>query len=82
MSLNRYITLKQAKTQEGKSVKDIMKKIISFEKLSKKKQREENSKRRRDWGGLNPVTRKPPNQKAYNRRKAAKSANDEIKKEY
>lgn len=69
------------KIRERKDVNDIMKKIISFEKLSKKKQHEENIKRRRGWEGLNPVTRKSPNPKAYNRRKADKSANDEIKKE-
>lgn len=47
-----------------------MKKVIPFEKLSKKKQRQLNAQKRRDWGGLNPVTRRPENPKAYNRRKA------------
>lgn len=49
-----------------------MEKFISFEKLSKKKQREANAKRRGSWGALNPVTRKPANPKAYNRKKAHK----------
>ena len=49
-----------------------MEKQIPFQKLSKKKQREENRKHRNTWGPLNPVTRRPENPKAYNRRKAQK----------
>lgn len=48
-----------------------MEKFIPYEKLSKKKQREQNARRRGMWD-LNPVTRKPVNPKAYNRRKAHK----------
>ena len=44
--------------------------FIPLEKQSKRKQREYNTSRRKDWGGLNPVTRKPPNPKAYNRKKS------------
>ena len=47
-----------------------MEKFIPYEKLSKKKQRELDLKKRGSWGGLNPVTRKPRNPKAYDRRKA------------
>lgn len=47
-----------------------MKPFIPYEKLSKKKQQEINRKKRGSWGELNPVTRKPENPKAYNRRKA------------
>ena len=47
-----------------------MEKFIAYEKLSKKKQRELDSKKRKTWGALNPVTRKPENPRAYNRRKA------------
>ena len=47
-----------------------MEKFIPYEKLSKKKQRERNVQRRGSWNGLNPVTRKPANPKAYNRQKA------------
>ena len=36
MSLNRYITLKQAKTQEGKSVKDIMKRLFHLKNCLKR----------------------------------------------
>jgi len=47
-----------------------MEKFIPYEKLSKKKQRELNKAKRNTWGSMNPVTRKPENSKAYNRRKA------------
>ena len=53
-----------------------MEKFIPYEKLSKKAQRERDKAMRRDWGGLNPVTRKPANPKAYNRRKARKWSDD------
>ena len=53
-----------------------MEKQIPFQKLSKKKQREENLKHRNTWGPLNPVTRRPENPKAYNRRKAQKRMDD------
>ena len=49
-----------------------MEKFIAYEKLSKKKKRELDAKRRGSWGGVNPVTRKPANPKAYNRTKARK----------
>jgi len=55
-----------------------MEKFIFPEKLSKKKQREQNVKRRGSWYGLNPVTRKPENSKAYNRRKARKWSDDSM----
>lgn len=55
-----------------------MVKFIPFEKLSKKKQREQNAKWRGSWHGLNPVTRKPENPKAYNRRKARKWSDDSM----
>lgn len=46
-----------------------MEKFIPYEKLSKKKRRELDAARRGNWGGISPVTRKPQNSKAYNRRK-------------
>lgn len=55
-----------------------MEKFIPFEKLSKKKQRERNAALRGSWYGLNPVTRKPENSKAYNRRKARKWSGDSM----
>ena len=48
---------------------DPMEKFIPYEKLSKKKQRELNAARRGTWT-INPVTRKPANLKAYNRKTA------------
>ncbi len=53
-----------------------MEKIIPYEKLSKKKQRELDQLRRRTWGQLSPVTRKPENPRAYNRQKARKRTYD------
>ena len=46
-----------------------MTKYVPYEKLSKKKQRSLNAKRRETWS-ISPVTRKPANPKAYNRKKA------------
>ena len=46
-----------------------MEKFVPYEKLSKKKQRELNAIRRKDWNGITPVTRKPENPKAYNRKR-------------
>ncbi len=51
-----------------------MNKYVPFEKLSKKKQKELNAKRRGTWGNINPITRKPDNPKAYNRQKARRSS--------
>lgn len=53
-----------------------MEKFIPYEKLSKKKQKELNTKKRKTWNGLNPVTRKPQNPKAYNRQKARRWSDD------
>ena len=47
-----------------------MEKFIPYEKLSKKEKRKIDQAKRQTWGGLNPVTRKPENSKAYNRNKA------------
>ena len=54
-----------------------MEKFIPYEKLSKKKKRELDKKQRRTWGGLDPVTRKAPNPKAYNKKKARKVNRDD-----
>ena len=43
---------------------------IPLEKQSKRKQREYFASRRGSWGNVNPVTRKPPNPKAYSRKKS------------
>ena len=52
-----------------------MEKFIPYEKLSKKKQRELDADRRTVWT-ISPVTRKPANSKAYNRKKARKPFDD------
>ena len=46
-----------------------MEKFVPYEKLSKKEKRKLDQARRQTWGELNPVTRKPENSKAYNRRR-------------
>ncbi|MBR0353542.1 MAG: hypothetical protein IJH53_10110 [Oscillospiraceae bacterium] len=45
-----------------------MEKFIPYEKLSKKKKREQDSRRRSLWT-RSPVTRRPKKPKAYNRKK-------------
>ena len=47
-----------------------MEKFIPYKKLSKKEKRKIDQARRQTWGHLNPVTRKPENSKAYNRKKS------------
>ena len=41
--------------------------FIPYEKLSKKERRLIDQARRKSWGELNPVTRKPESSRAYNR---------------
>ena len=47
-----------------------MEKHIPYEKLSKKEKRKLDLAKRGTWGAVNPVTRKPQNSSAYNRRAA------------
>lgn len=49
-----------------------MEKFIPYEKMSKKKKKEINQKKRSTWNGLNPITRKSKNLKIYNRKKVLK----------
>ena len=46
-----------------------MEKFIPYEKLSKKEKRKIDQARRQTWGELNPVTRKPANSRAYDRKR-------------
>ena len=46
-----------------------MEKFVAYEKMSKKKQRQLNAEKRGSWQGVNPVTRKSDNPKAYNRKR-------------
>lgn len=46
-----------------------MEKFVSYDKMSKKEQKKLNAEKRRDWNGLNPVTRVvPDNKRAYKRK--------------
>jgi hypothetical protein len=46
-----------------------MEKFVPFDKMSKKGQKKLNDSKRRDWNGLNPVTRVAPDaKKAYKRK--------------
>ena len=54
-----------------------MDKFIPYEKLSKKKKRELDLKKRKSWT-MSPVTRRPENPKAYNRKKARKRDLDDL----
>lgn len=56
----------------------MMKKIVSREKMSKAQRRKLDLQKRAGWGGLNPVTRRPPNPRAYNRRKIQKGVDENI----
>jgi len=47
-----------------------MEKFVPYEKLSKKEQQKLNKAKRRTWGNINPVTRKPENSKVYDRKRA------------
>jgi hypothetical protein len=53
-----------------------MNRFIPYEKLSKKKQRELNARKRSGWAGLNPVTRKPADPGVYDRKKARQWSDD------
>lgn len=53
-----------------------MEKFIPYEKMSKKKKKEINQKKRNTWNGLNPITRKSKNLKIYNRKKVLKWNDD------
>ena len=46
--------------------------FVPLEKRSKREQREYYASRRKTWGGIDPVTRKPPNPRAYTRKKAGR----------
>jgi len=64
----------ESKNKEESKKKDDNKKqsFIPLDKQSKHRQKEYNMTQRGTWGGINPVTRKPPNPKAYNRRKTGR----------
>ena len=43
---------------------------IPLNKQSKRKQKAYHAMQRRDWGSINPITKKAENGKAYNRKKS------------
>lgn len=47
----------------------MMQKFTPLEKMSKKERQAFHKSQRGTWGAINPVTRKPGNPKAYNRKK-------------
>jgi hypothetical protein len=50
---------------------------VPLEKRSKQEQKEHYAARRGSWGAISPVTKKPPNPKAYNRKKSGKRVENE-----
>ena len=52
-----------------------MKRFVPYKKLSKKQKRAVNAQKRAMWR-ISPVTRRPDNPKAYNRKKARKWEDD------
>ncbi len=46
-----------------------MEKFVSYEKCSKKERRRRDQQKRGSWNGVNPVTRRSENPKAYSRAK-------------
>ena len=53
---------------------ETMEKFIPYEKLSKKERRRLDQAKRQTWGGINPVSRKPENSRAYNLQKVKAQA--------
>ena len=50
---------------------------VPVEKRSKKEQKALNAEKRATWGSMNPVTRRPQNPKAYDRKKSQAAARKE-----
>jgi len=46
--------------------------FVPLDKQSKSRKKEFHDSKRGSWGNVNPVTRTPPNPKAYNRRKTGR----------
>ena len=64
---------KENTTEEKKSKeKDKKQPFVPLDKQSKLSKKEFHASQRGSWGNLNPVTKKPPNPKAYNRRKTGR----------
>jgi hypothetical protein len=48
----------------------VKQKYVPLDKLSKRKRKEYYASFRKDWNGINPVTRSTPNPRAYKRNKS------------
>lgn len=55
-----------------------MKKHISYDKLSKKARKEEDKKKRSDWGAINPVSRVVPDKRREQSRRACRGYNGKV----
>ena len=53
--------------------------VVPICKQSKKAQKKENARQRRNWNGLNPVSRTVPSGKVYNRKRLKRE--DRIRRE-
>lgn len=53
-----------------------MKRYIPYEKLSKKEKKKIDAKRRGDWNGINPVTRRVESKMFYTRKRKHKNLDD------
>lgn len=54
-----------------------MQPFLPKEKMSKRVKRALDASKRAGWGGINPVTRKTENKKAYNRKKSPRWIDDD-----
>jgi len=57
---------------EEKTKSEDKKPFVPLSKQSKQSKKEFHAQKRGSWGGVSPVTRTPPNPKAYNRRKTGR----------
>jgi len=62
-------TSEDKKPDESKNEDEKKKPFVPMEKQSKQERKKFHDAQRGTWGNVNPVTRKPPNPKAYNRAK-------------
>jgi len=53
-----------------------MVRFVAYEKLSKREKKALDKAKRATWGPISPVTRRPENPKAYNRRKEQRWGKD------
>lgn len=54
------------------------KKFVPYDKMSKRRRREENRKKRNDWGNLNPIPRIVPDKRDKFRDKASRKEDSDV----